>query len=158
MTTINSLSGALGAEVLGIDLSRPLSDQDFDTVHRAFLDFQVLVIRKQSISPSDQISFSKRFGSLDVHVKSEFLLPGKPEILVLSNKRKTDGSPVGFEDAGRYWHSDISYSETPALGSILYAIELPPAGGDTLFCNMYKAYETLPDATKQKILHLKAIH
>jgi taurine dioxygenase len=93
-----------------------------------------------------------------VHVKAEYLLPDQPEVLVLSNKKHPDGRPMGFEDAGRYWHSDMSYVEEPPLGSLLHAIEIPPEKGDTLYCNMYLAYEELPDATKQRLVGLQAAH
>ena len=83
-------------------------------------------------------------------------LPGYPEILKVSNKKTADGDFAGLASAGRRWHSDLSYAETPSLGSLLYALEIPPEGGDTLFNNMYRAYDALPAATKSKIDDLKA--
>ena len=154
---IRPLSAALGAEVVGVDLSRPLDDNTFARIHEAHLEHLVLAIRDQDLTPEQHIAFSRRFGELDIHVLDQFLLPGHPEILVVSNK-KVDGRAVGLQDAGNYWHSDISYREFPSLGSLLYALEIPPEGGDTLFANMYAAYETLPEETKARIDGLEAVH
>ena len=156
--TIRPLSDVMGAEVIGADLARPLDDATFRTIHRAFIDAGVLVLRDQRLTPEQHVAFSKRFGPLSIHIKDEFLYPGVPEILILSNRKHPDGRPMGFEDAGRYWHSDMSYVEEPPLGSLLHGVEIPPAGGDTLFCNMYLAYETLPAATKARIANLRARH
>jgi taurine dioxygenase len=148
---INPLSDALGAEIVGLDLSESLDDEAFARVHQAHLDFQVLVFREQRLTPDQHIAFSRRFGELSGHVYDQFLLPGHPEILKVSNKKKADGDFAGLASAGRRWHSDLSYSKTPSLGSLLYALEIPPTGGDTLFNNMYSAYDALPDATKTHI-------
>lgn len=156
MFEINPLSSALAAEVVGLDLAEPLDDETFAAVHRAHLDHQVLVFRDQHITPEQHIAFSRRFGDLSGHVYDQFLLPGYPEILKVSNKKTADGDFAGLASAGRRWHSDLSYAEVPSLGSLLYALEIPPEGGDTLFNNMYRAYETLPDSTKARIDGLKA--
>jgi taurine dioxygenase len=155
---VNPLSPVMGAEVIGADLARPLGEADFASVHQALLNYCVIVFRDQHLSAAQHVAFSQRFGGLMVHVKAEYLLPDHPEVLVLSNKKHPDGRPMGFEDAGRYWHSDMSYVEEPPLGSLLYAVEIPPEGGDTLFCNMYEAYETLPDEMKTRIANLRAAH
>ena len=154
---ITPLSNVLGAEVVGLDLSKRLSDAEFARVEQAFHDHSVLVFRRQSLTPDEHVAFSARFGPLLSHVMSQFLLPGHPEILRISNL-KLDGTPLGFEDAGRYWHTDVSYAEIPPLGSMLYALEIPPEGGDTLYANMYMAYETLPEATKDRVQGLRALH
>lgn len=156
MFDINSLSDALGAEVIGLDLAQPLNGVTFERIHQAHLDHQVLVFRDQKITPDQLISFSRRFGELSGHVYDQFLLAGHPEILKVSNKETAEGDFVGLNAAGRRWHSDLSYAETPSLGSLLYALEIPPEGGDTLFNNMYAAYESLPQAKKQRISGLKA--
>lgn len=155
---IRPLAPVMGAEVVNLDLGGDLDDASFETIHQAFLDHIVLVFRDQRLSPSEHVAFSRRFGDLAVHVKAEYLLPNQPEVLILSNKKHPDGSAMGFEDAGRYWHSDMSYVDEPPLGSLLYALELPPEKGDTLFCNMYAAYETLPEETKARIARLSAAH
>lgn len=154
---IRRLAASLGAEVIGLDLSQPLSDADFSRLHRAHLDHHVLVFRDQRITPQQQIEFSRRFGRLQIHVLHQFQLPGHPEILIVSNI-KENGQPIGLGDAGHYWHSDLSYKELPSLGSMLHAQELPAEGGDTLFANMHLAYDTLPEHLKRKVEGLKAEH
>jgi len=156
--TVRPLSDVMGAEAIGVDLSRPLDDATFRAIHRAFLDAGVLVLRDQKLTPAQHVAFSRRFGELSIHVKDEFLYPGIPEILILSNRKHPDGQPMGFEDAGRYWHTDMSYVEEPPLGSLLHAVEIPPEGGDTIFCNMYLAYDALPDAMKARIAGLRGVH
>lgn len=147
----------LGAEVRGLDLARPLSGQDFARIHRAHLDHHVLVFRDQRITPQQQIDFSRRFGPLQIHVLKNFQLQRHPEILVVSNI-KENGEPIGLGDAGHFWHSDLSYKDTPSLGSLLHAQELPPEGGDTLFANQHEAWDTLPDALKTLVAGLRAEH
>ncbi len=157
---IRPLSDAVGAEVIGVDLGAPLDDETFETIHRAFLDHCLLVFRDQHLTPEQHVAFSARFGALTEHVIDQFLLPGHPQILRISTKKNEQGENVGLADAGRYWHSDLSYAEVPSLGSLLYALQIPPAGkgGDTLFANLRKAYERLPEATKQKLDGLKAVY
>src|ERR1700712_962988 len=140
----------VGAEIVGLDLSRPLNDADFARVHRAHLDHHVVVFRDQQITPQQQIDFSRRFGVLQIHVLKQFLLANHPEILIVSNIVE-NGQPVGLGDAGYYWHSDLSYKPLPSLGSMLYAQELPAEGGDTLFADMHLAYETLPEHLKRAV-------
>ncbi|KZD07410.1 TauD/TfdA dioxygenase family protein [Oceanibaculum pacificum] len=148
----------LGGEIVGIDLSRPLDDAAFARVHEAFLDAQVLVFRDQhALTPEQHIAFSRRFGELQIHVLKEFHLPGHPEILVVSNVVE-NGRKIGLGDAGRYWHSDLSYKAEPSLGSLLHAQELPQDDGDTLFANQYLAYETLPEDIKRQVTGLRATH
>lgn len=154
---IRPLDAALGAEVIGLDLSRPLSAEDFRRIHRAHLDHHVVVFRDQRITPAQQIAFSRRFGPLQIHVLHQFQLAGHPEILIVSNVLK-DGKPIGLGDAGHFWHSDLSYREKPSLGSLLHAIELPAEGGDTLFANMHAAWESLPAALQRRLEGLTAEH
>ena len=154
---IRPLDAPLGAEVLGLDLSRPLADDDFARIHRAHLDHHVLVFRDLRITPQQQVDFSRRFGPLQIHVLRQFQLRGHPEILVVSNI-KENGQPIGLGDAGHYWHSDLSYNELPSLGSMLHAQELPSEGGDTLFANQHLAWERLPAALKNTVAGLKAEH
>jgi taurine dioxygenase len=155
---IRPLPGALGAEVIGLDLTRPLADADFARIHRAHLDHHVIVFRDQRITPAQQIAFSRRFGPLEIHVLHQFLLAGNPEILVVSNILDERGQPIGLGDAGHYWHSDLSYKERPSLGSMLHAQELPATGGDTLFADMHTAWATLPDALQRRVEGLRAEH
>ena len=154
---IRPLSDVLGAEVIGADLARFEDDAQYTRIHQALLDYGVLAIRNQQIKPEQQIAFSRRFGELEIHVLDQFLLPDHPEILRISNKT-FNGQPVGLQDAGNEWHTDLSYQACPALGSLLYALEIPPEGGDTLFANLYAAYDALADVMKARLDGLRAIH
>lgn len=154
---LRAFDAPLGAEIIGLDLGTPPDDDAFARLHRAHLDHHVLVFRDQRITPAQQIAFSRRFGPLQIHVLHQFQLPGHPEILVVSNIVE-NGKPIGLGDAGHYWHSDLSYVEKPSLGSMLHARELPEEGGDTLFANMHRAYDTLPAALRRPIDGLKAEH
>jgi taurine dioxygenase len=155
---IHPFPGApLGAEVIGLDLSLPLATADLARLHRAHLDYHVLVFRDQHITPAQQVDFSRHFGALQIHVLRNFQLPEQPEVLVISNIQQ-DGKPVGLGDAGHFWHSDLSYKETPSLGSMLHAQELPAEGGDTLFANQHTAWDALPDDLKREVEGLQAEH
>ncbi|WP_286915885.1 MULTISPECIES: TauD/TfdA dioxygenase family protein [Pseudomonas] len=154
---IRPLVGHVGAEIIGLDLRLPLNDQDFASIHRAHLDHHVVVFRDQRITPQQQIDFSRRFGVLQIHVLKQFLLAGHPEILIVSNIVE-NGQPVGLGDAGKYWHSDLSYKELPSLGSMLHAQELPSEGGDTLFADMHRAWDTLPSALREAVEGKQAVH
>jgi len=154
---VRRVHAPLGAELIGLDLLRPLADTDFTRIHRAHLDHHVLVFRDQRITPQQQIDFSRRFGPLQIHVLHQFQLPGHPEILVVSNIVE-NGQPIGLGDAGHYWHSDLSYVERPSLGSMLHAQELPAEGGDTLFADMHRAWDTLPAALRRAVEGRRAEH
>jgi taurine dioxygenase len=155
--TINPLSEVLGAEITGIELGQPLPDTDFEAVRSALGDRQVLVFRDQHITPDQHIEFSRRFGPLEIHVQHHFHLAGHPEILIVSNVLQ-EGKPIGLADAGRYWHSDLSYLREPSLGSLLHAQELPEQEGDTLFATMFGAYDSLPEDLRDRIDGLQAVH
>ena len=148
---VTAISGALGAEIGGVDLSRPLDDDVFAEVHRAFLDHLVIFFRDQHVTPEQHKAFGRRFGELNVH-PHYVPLAGHPEILEVL-KEETATVNVGGE-----WHSDLSCLEKPPLGSILYALEVPPYGGDTLFTNMYLAYERLSGGMRGLLDTLFAVH
>ena len=154
---IRSFDAPLGADVLGLDLTQPVTDEVLAPIVDAHLDRHVLVFRDQRITPQQQIDFSRRFGPLQIHVLRQFQLPDHPEILVVSNI-KVNGQPIGLGDAGHYWHSDLSYKERPSLGSMLHAQELPEEGGDTLFANMHLAYDTLPESLREAVEGRRAEH
>jgi len=154
---IRPFAGAVGAEIVGLDLARPVNTEDFSRIHRAHLDHHVLVFRDQRITPEQQIAFSRRFSELQNHVLKQFLLEGHPEILIVSNIIE-DGRNIGLGDAGKFWHSDLSYKELPSLGSMLHAQELPSEGGDTLFADMHKAWEAVPEALRQVVEGRSAAH
>jgi taurine dioxygenase len=156
--SVKPLSENLGAEVSGVDLSESVDEGTFSEVLDAFHRYQLLRFPKQTLTPEQHIAFSRRFGDLEIHVCEQYLLPGSPEILLLSNELKEDGTRVSLADGGSGWHSDLSYMERPSLGSLLYAVQTPEKGGNTEWASMYSAYETLPDETKKRIEGFKAIH
>ena len=154
---VQPFDAPLGAEVIGLDLARPLGGEDFAALHRAHLDHHVLVFRDQRITPTQQVEFSRRFGPLQIHVLRQFQLPSDPEVLIISNI-KENGQPIGLGDAGHYWHSDLSYKAVPSLGSMLHAQELPAQGGDTLFANQHTAWEALPAHLQRAVEGASAEH
>jgi taurine dioxygenase len=159
---IRPLGAALGAEVVGIDLCAPLADSEFARIERAYQEHCVLVFRAQKLNSAAHIAFSRRFGELDINVRSRFNKPGFPEILIVSNVLDEAGKPVGVRDAGSYWHSDLCYLKTPSCCSLLYAIEIPVENGrvcgDTAFVNTAAACDALPAGVKARIAGKRAIH
>src|ERR1700722_1949521 len=155
------LSRHVGAEIKGVDASRPLSDDVFARIDDAYNRLSVLVFRNQKLTPEQQIAFARRFGELEVSPRTQFALPGHPEILVLSNI-VVDGKPIGNAEAGRTWHTDMSYTRTPPRGSLLYAREIPvengKALGDTVFASAAAAFESLPRERQGPVIGLRAIH
>jgi taurine dioxygenase len=151
---------AFGAEIQNVDL-RTIDGDDFSSIYRAWLDHSVLLFRGQILTDDDLIAFSKRFGDLDwapIQESGRRFVEGHPEIYVVSNVIK-NGEPIGSLGAGEAtWHTDMSYLEDPPKASILYALEVPPAGGNTYFCDMYRAYESLPDELKCHVVGLKLKH
>jgi len=162
MIGINKLGKHLGAEIVGADLSKPLSDDEFSQVSRAFFDNEVVVFRNQKLTPEQQIAFTRRFGVLEQHVRKEHRLSGYPEILIVSNVLDGNGKAIGVEDAGRFWHSDLSYKQLPSLLSALYALEVPIKDGVVLghtnFASTTAAYDALPEDMKKKLGSLKNVH
>lgn len=153
------LSHALGAEVQGVDLAGPLSNSEFDQIHRTFLERGILLFRDQKISREQHIAFSRRFGELDTHdALPRDRDPDHPELLLVTNIPKANGAPSDSKYTGQLWHSDMSFTLVPSLGSLLRGITIPPVGGDTMFTNMYMAYDTLSDGMKKMIEGLHAIH
>jgi len=148
-----ALTGALGAEIAGLDLSRPLDDAVFAEVEAAFHEHVVLVFPDQNWTPAQQVAFTARFGPVEEHpLRSRPGLPEHPEVLVLVNKPGTRGARNDI------WHSDISFSETPPLGSVLYGLQIPEGRGDTMFCNMIRAYAALSPALREMLRPLRALH
>jgi taurine dioxygenase len=150
----------LGAEIRGIDL-RTLDGDAFDAIHRAWLDHQVLLVRDQRLSDQDLIAFSRRFGELDqapIQENGRRFVDGYPEIYVVSNVVEK-GVAIGSLGAGEaVWHTDMSYLPDPPKASVLYALEVPPSGGDTSFCTMYGAWESLPGGLRERALRLRVKH
>jgi alpha-ketoglutarate-dependent taurine dioxygenase len=156
MLETRPLSDALGVEVLGIDLSTPLSERQFEDIYRSWIEATVLSFRNQRLTPESQLAFARRFGSIMGYVGQDNQHPAHPELLVLSNLRE-GGKPIGAAVSGRYWHTDGHYFREPPSASILYALEVPRTGGDTWFANMFAAYESLPQNVKNRIDGLKVI-
>jgi len=156
---LRRLSNALGAEVCDIDLTKPMSESTFGEIYSAFLKHGILLFRNQNISREQHIEFSARFGELDKHESlPRDRHPDYPELLMVTNKPNDDGTPSESRYTGRSWHTDFSYTTTPALGSLLRCFKLPEVGGDTLFANMTMAYDTLSDGMKKLIADLHGIH
>lgn len=154
--SIRPLSNALGAEILGLDLRDDFSAERFSQILRTWHDSLVILFRNQTLSEEDQWQFGLRFGPLSAgHIRE--LQSGHEGVVYVSNVRK-DGKPIGIlPDGEMQFHSDQCYREWPSQGSMLYAIEIPRSGGNTLFANCYRAYETLPEAVKSRLTGLKAL-
>ncbi len=148
---ITPISGALGAEIGGVDLAR-LDDETFAEIRRAHGEFHVIFFRDQTITPEQHSAFGARFGDFDLHPFAAGL-DDHPEIMPVVKEADDPGGNFGGT-----WHSDVTFNERPPLGSILYALEVPDHGGDTLFTNMCLAYETLSDGMKATLEGLSAVH
>ena len=152
--TVVPTGAALGADVVGVDLSKPLSQETFRQIEDAWHTHLILRFRGQKLDDPALLAFGQRFGELDsapIHAGKDVVNPF-PQITVMSNI-KVDGKPIG--NLGHYeavWHTDMSYNDLAPIGSLLYSIEIPPAGGNTGFSNMYKAWDTLPAALKKQAL------
>lgn len=148
---VTRLTSALGAEISGVDLSQPLGNDTFAAVHRALLDHCVIFFRDQLMTPDQQVAFARRFGPISIHPYAA-AVEGHPEVMRVF-KEKDD--KINF---GGGWHSDMTFLEKPPLGSVLYAKEVPPAGGDTMFANQYLAYDALSPGMKRTVDSLNAVH
>lgn len=146
----------LAAEIVGLDLSVDLDSDIIEAIFNAWMCHPVLVIRGQELDPERQLAYASRFGSLQRHTVTELLHPQYPDILVLSNRGRGGAAPSN--NGGAYWHSDITYEETPPMGSILHGLTVPPEDGDTLFADMTAAYDALDEGTKSQIDGVNAIH
>ena len=148
---VRRLAGALGAEITGVDLSEPLGDETLAEIRAAFVQHQVIFFRDQTLTPDQQVRFGARFGPLNIHPYVSGM-PGHPEIMEIIKE------PQDKLNFGGGWHSDMSFLETPAIGSILYALEVPEFGGDTLFASQAAAYDALSPGLKKTLEGLNAIH
>jgi len=157
MSTVNEMTatpiaGALGAEVSGVNLANDHDDEIIAWIRKALLEYQVIFFRDQKLSPAKQIRFSSKFGSLEEHdfVKG---LPDHPEIIRVV--READEETLSF---GGAWHTDVTHQECPALGSVLYGLDVPPVGGDTLFANQYLAWDRLSTGMRRMLEGMTAVH
>ena len=158
---VQKTDAALGAQVLGVDLSAELDDATIAQLNEAWLEHEVIFLRGQSLSPEQHIRFSERFGAVEAHVRADCCKPGYPKIFVVSNIVE-NGKPIGAGDAGTMWHSDGCCIEQPSRGSMLYARIVPQRDGvplgDTMFSSMTRAYDALPTQMKIRLSGLKAVN
>jgi alpha-ketoglutarate-dependent taurine dioxygenase len=153
------LSPVLGAEVLGVDLARDTDDALFVALRDAFLRHQLLVFRNQTFDDGQHLAFARRWGKIQRHVLSQYVHAGNPEIFVITNL-DANGKPKGeHPDPGaKIWHTDGSWATGRGLATMLYSIAQPKTGGDTLYANMYAAYDDLSEEMKRRIEGLRAVH
>jgi alpha-ketoglutarate-dependent taurine dioxygenase len=152
-----ALSPALGAEILRIDLRHSLADAAFAQVLATWHEHLVILFRNQTLSEDDEVRFAERFGPPALIHTRQFVR-GHPAVMLISNIRE-DGKPIGaLPDGEMHFHTDQCHQERPAMASMLYAIEVPSIGGNTLFANGYRAYETLPPEVKERIAGHKALN
>jgi taurine dioxygenase len=158
---VRKSEAACGAEIV-FDLSQQIDEPNFGEIERLFHDNIMVFFRDQHLTEEQHLAFSRRFGELEIHIVKKYLLPGHPEILLISNIRDDKGEHIGLADAGFTWHTDTSYRRRPSRCSLLYAKEVPERDGrplgDTVFANTIAAYDALPEAMKQRLAGLKAIH
>ncbi len=148
---IRPVTPKIGAEIFGVDLAEPMDAATFDVVHQALMDHLVIFFRDQDITPEQQIAFGARFGKLHIHPAAP-ALPGLPEAMIIH----ADGNSTYAN--GERWHSDVSCEDEPPMGSILRIHTLPEVGGDTMFANMYTAFETLSPPMQRFLAGLTALH
>ena len=154
---VHPISCALGAEVRGVDLSQPLDDSTFAVVHRAFLDHLVIFLPGQRLTPAQHTAFAARFGEVD---RAPFVFPFKPPAVsghpeILNVVKEANDTAVNF---GGLWHADVTHRERPHLGSMIYALEAPAHGGDTMFANQYLAHDTLSPGMRRMLAGLRTVH
>jgi taurine dioxygenase len=158
---VTKLAEPLGAEIGGVDLAQPLSEDDFSSIRKAWLAHLVLRFRGQSLTDPQLMAFSRRFGELDPPGPNPYgkpYLADHPEMNVISNI-KVGGAPIGgLGDGEAIWHADMTYVERPPKAAMLYALDVPASGGDTYWANMVLAYETLPEELKARIAGRRAVH
>ena len=148
---VHPVSGALGAEITGVDISLPLDTEVVSEIRKALLNHLVIFFQNQVITPQQHLNFAEQFG-LPIEYPQ---LKGLPECPLVTEVIKLEHETLNF---GGVWHSDTTYLQQPPMASMLYAIEIPPYGGDTLFSNQYMAYETLSDGLKKTLSELVAVN
>jgi taurine dioxygenase len=156
--TVSPLAAPLGAEIFGLELKRPLDDATFAVVRRALVNHLVVVISNLPPDFDALLGFGRRFGRLVPHVLTQYHHPKTPEVSIISTDPATGAGRTTKAPAGAFWHSDLSYDANPSDATLLYSVDVPGKGGDTLFCNMVNAYETLPAAMQKRIDGLTAVH
>ncbi len=154
---VQAFEAPLGAEVAGVDLSAPLPKESVDELREALFKHGVLVLRGQSLTPEQFDRVAGYFGRPQPHIVSQLRMSGFPSILLLSNIVE-NGEPIGIYDGAAYWHTDMSYEAEPALATVVYSVKAPQTGGETLFANMFRAYDALSEGMRQRISDLNVLH
>lgn len=162
MLNVHRSEAPIGAEIRGVDLAGDISEAVFRNIVDLFHEHEVIYFRDQQLTPDQHVAFSRRFGELEHHVRQDCCRPGYPELFVVSNILE-NGKPIGSQDAGLFWHSDLCYMKEPSRGSLFYAREVPMDAhgnplGDTLFASATAAYNALSDSDKQRLAGLKAVN
>ncbi len=147
---VRPIAGALGAEIEGVNMSEPMGNQVFQEVHDALMEHQVIFLRDQDVTPAEHVAFARQFGTLHVHPYAPSLAD-QPEVLILKSSKAN-------RSAANAWHSDVTFQEEPPMGSILLARQVPEHGGDTMWANMYLAYESLSDRMKNYLDGMTALN
>jgi taurine dioxygenase len=153
---IERISNTFVGEVANFALADDHDEKQVTQVRAGLLEHLILVFHDQRMSDAEHVRFSQKFGPSEIHTVSQYLLPDFPEIIALANRGEKGTKPIA--NGGAYWHSDITYKVKPPMASILYALEVPPTNGDTLFCDMAAAYDGLSEAMKERLDGVRAIH
>jgi taurine dioxygenase len=157
--TIQRVGHACGARVTGLDLSKPVSPETLEAIRKAWLEHLVLVFPEQKLDPRSLVEFTKNFGELDDYATQTFNRHAEiKEVFVLSNKKQASGKLFPTYNSGQNWHTDLSYTLRPAKGTAVYCMEKPSVGGDTMFANMYLAYERLSPKMREFLDGLECVH
>ena len=152
------LGHALGAEILGVDMREPVESNTVAAIRSIWHEYHVVALRDQNASPDDILAFARAFGNLEDHASTpHYRMEDRPELLEISTRQR-NGKPSETRNVGRNWHSDYAYTPNPAAASLLYCVERPPVGGDTMFCNMVHAYETLSDKMREIVDGLYSVY
>lgn len=161
MLSVRRTNAVLGAEIQGIDLSKPLAATTVAELQRLWLEHEVIFFRQQHLTPEDHIHFSEQLGPVEVHVRTDCCRPGYPKVFIVSNIVE-NGKPIGAGDAGTIWHSDGCCYDKPSRGSLLYARMVPVKNGvrlgDTMFSSMTRAYAALPPEMKRRLAGMTAVN
>lgn len=164
MFAIEQLHPAIGAQVIGLELARPIDDTTFGKLHETWMANPLLVFRDQCLDDAAQVAFARRFGELEIHPSREHRSSAHPEIYRVANVDERGNLLPSESDAWKYmeltwlWHSDSSFREVPSMGSILRAVEVAPRGGNTLFANLYAVWDALPDDLRARAANLRVVH
>ncbi len=158
MSEVKQLAYALGAQIEGVSVSEPLSDVQTAFIKKIWHEHHIVLFREQNAEPREIIEFAGNFGDLDDHASTPYYrLENFPQLMEITT-RPINGRPSETRNVGRNWHSDYSYTQRPAAASMLFCVEPAPVGGDTMFCNMVKAYETLSKPMQKIVDELHSVY